>query len=210
MLDRLLWLGHDAFLVDDAPVIYVDPFRLEDGSPGADLILITHGHFDHCSPVDIEKIATDDTLVVAPPDCAASVRELGGRHRLVQAGTRLELLGVEIEVVPAYTRRSRLHGRANGWVGYVISSGDERWYHAGDTDYIVEMRDIQADVACVPVSGRTVMNPAEAAAAAGCIDAGITLPMHYGSFMGSREDAERFRELAAVRVELLEPGAALS
>jgi len=115
----------------------------------------------------------------------------------------------EVEAVPAYPRRSRLHGRANDWLGYVISKDGERWYHAGDTDYIVEMRDIQADVACVPVSGGTVMNPAEAAAAAACIGAGMTLPMHYGTFMGSHEDAERFRDLAEVPVELVEPGASM-
>lgn len=209
MLDRLVWLGHDAFLIEGSPTIYVDPVRIEDDSPEADLILITHGHFDHCSPADIAKIATDDTVIVAPPDCAPGVRELGAEHRLVEAGARLELLGVDVEAVPAYTRRSRMHGRANGWIGYLISNGDERWYHAGDTDYIVEMRDIRADIACVPVSGGTVMDPVEAAAAAGCIGAGTTLPMHYGTFMGSREDAERFRELADVPVEVLEPGASM-
>lgn len=207
MLDRLVWLGHDAFLIEGTPTIYVDPVRLEDDTPEADLVLVTHGHFDHCSPADIAKVANGDTIIVGPPDCAAGVRGLGGEHRLVEPGTRLELLGMEIETVPAYTRRSRMHGRTNGWIGYMISRGDERWYHSGDTDYIVEMRDIQADVACIPVSGGTVMSPVEAAAAARCIGAGVTLPMHYGTFMGSRSDAERFRELAEVPVELLEPGA---
>lgn len=204
MLDEIRWLGHDAFFFGGPPAIYVDPVRLDAG-PDAALILITHCHYDHCSPADIERIATPETVALCPADCAPCVRGLVDEVKIMEAGTRVSLLGVEVEALPAYTRRQRLHGRANGWLGYRLQINGESWYHAGDTDYIVEMKEISADVACLPVSGRTVMNPVEAAAAASCIDPGVAVPMHYGTFVGSDEDAEEFRERAEVPVRILEP-----
>lgn len=204
MLDRLVWLGHDGFLLQGSPTIYIDPVRIPEG-PEADLVLITHGHYDHCSPADILKVATPDTVVIAPQDCAVCLREVDGELKLMEPGDRVELLGAEIEAVPAYTRRCRMHGRTHGWLGYSIRLGEERWYHAGDTDFIAEMRRIRADIACLPVSGGTVMNPIEAAAAAEYVDPGVALPMHYGTFMGSRKDAESFADRAKVPVLIPEP-----
>jgi L-ascorbate metabolism protein UlaG (beta-lactamase superfamily) len=195
VLDRLTWLGHDAFLFEGPPVLYVDPICVPPG-PKADLVLVTHGHFDHCSPSDIAEISTPDTVLVCPRDCCVSCRDLVGDVRIAEPGARISVLGLEVEAIPAYTRRRRLHSRANGWLGYLITRKRERWYHAGDTDYITEMQDVKADIACLPVSGGTVMNPIEAAAAADCIGAGVSLPMHYGTFVGDLEHAERFRDRA--------------
>lgn len=206
MLEQLVWLGHDGFFYRGSPRVYVDPFRIESGPP-ADLVLITHCHFDHCSPEDVAKVATGDTVLICPPDCAACLRGLVGEILLAEPGFRASLLGVKVEAVPAYTRRRRLHGRANGWVGYLLEADGGRWYHAGDTDFIPEMQQIRADVACLPVCGGTVMNPVEAAAAADCIGPGVAVPMHYGKIVGRLEDAEEFRERASVEVRILEPEA---
>lgn len=203
MLDRLAWLGHDAFLFDGPPVVYVDPVSISSG-PQADLILVTHGHFDHCSPPDIAKVATEDTVLICPADCCLRSRPLVGEAIIAEAGDKISLMGLEIEALPAYTRRRRLHPRANGWLGYRITRKGEHWYHAGDTDFICEMKDVKADIACLPVSGGTVMNSLEAAAAAECIRPGVAVPMHYGTFVGGLEDAERFRERTKVPVSILE------
>ena len=205
MLDRLAWLGHASFFFKGPPSIYIDPFRFQ-GGPAADLVLITHAHYDHCSPTDVEKIATEETVIICPADCIPSLRSLPGKRKVLQAGSKISLQGVTVEAVPAYTRKSRMHGRQNGWIGYIVEQDGVRWYHAGDTDYIPEMRSIRADIACLPISGGTVMNPVEAAAAANCIGPSIAVPMHYGVLGGSTPDAELFRSLAQVKVRTLDRG----
>lgn len=203
MLDRIFWLGHSGFFFAGPPRIYIDPFEVEEG-PEADLVLLTHSHYDHCSPTDLGKLVGADTEILCPRDCISCLHELPGRRRIVEAGTRTRLAGADIEVVPAYTRKSRMHGRDNGWVGYVVEVDGVRWYHAGDTDYIPEMREIRADIACLPVSGSTVMSMVEAAAAANCIDPQVVVPMHYGILGDDDLDPELLGNLTHIKVRTLE------
>lgn len=208
MLERIVWLGHAGFFFSGPPRIYIDPFEVDEG-PEADLILLTHSHYDHCSPADLAKLTGSDTEIVCTRDCLSTLHELPGGRRIVQAGSRMELAGARIEVVPAYTRKSRMHGRENGWVGYVVEVDGVRWYHAGDTDYIPEMRKIRADIACLPVSGGTVMNMVEAAAAANCIDPQVVVPMHYGTIGQDDIDPDLLGNLTRVKVHALERKAAV-
>jgi len=208
LLDRLTWLGHAGFYINGPPRIYVDPFRIV-GGPPADLVLLTHPHYDHCSPADLERIVTEQTEILCPDDCLPALRELPGTRRLMEPGSRVSLLGVGIEAVPAYTRKSRMHGRANGWLGYLVELRGIRWYHAGDTDYIPEMRNIRADIACLPISGGETMNLVEAAAAANCIAPQVVVPMHYGT-LGDPIDPELFGNLTRVSVRMFERDPAFS
>lgn len=202
MLDRLTWLGHSGFLLDGPVRVYIDPFRIN-GGPPADVILLTHPHYDHCSPPDLARIANAETEVVCPADCITTLRELPGARRIVEPGSRFELRGMIIEAVPAYTRRSRMHTRDQGWVGYVLEAGGSRLYHAGDTDYIPEMKSIRADIACLPISGGETMNVVEAAAAANCIAPGVVVPMHYGT-ISDEIDPDLFRNLTRIKVHAFE------
>lgn len=208
MLDRLTWLGHSGFLLDGPARVYVDPFRIN-GGPAADVILLTHPHYDHCSPADLGRIAGDETEIFCPADCITVLRDLPGMRRIVEPGSRFEVKGLVIEAVPAYTRRSRMHSRDQGWVGYVIEVDGVRWYHAGDTDYIPEMRSIQADIACLPISGGETMNVVEAAAAANCIAPEVVVPMHYGT-IGAAIDPDLFRNLTRIKVHAFERDAQLA
>lgn len=202
MLENITWLGHDSFRIKDDKVIYIDPWQLEDGEP-ADLILVTHDHYDHFSLEDIQRIRTDDTVVVT---IAASARKLTGPVRTVKAGDKLTVRGIDIEVVPAYNINKRFHPQGAGHVGFIVTVGGQRIYHAGDTDFIPEMKDIEADIALLPVSGTYVMTAEEAAKAAEAIQPKVAVPMHYGSIVGSVQDAQRFKELCPVEVRILEKG----
>jgi len=193
MLDKMEWLGHDTFKVEAGGiVIYTDPFRLEGSLPKADLILVTHEHYDHCSPEDIAKIAGKDTVIVSPGDCEG---KLMGNVKRVKPGDTLKEKGVEIKAVPAYNTNKKFHPKGNNWVGYVITVEGQRIYIAGDTDRIPEMKDIRCDIALLPVSGTYVMTAEEAAGAAGDIKPKVAVPMHYGTIVGTDTDGDTFKRL---------------
>jgi L-ascorbate metabolism protein UlaG (beta-lactamase superfamily) len=209
LLESLDWLGHAGFrLRTRAGVIYIDPYRVE-GGPKADLILITHAHYDHFSPQDVERLSDERTWLVAPP---AVAERAGGRVVSVAPGDVVEeelLRGVGIAAVAAYNTSKRdgsgnhFHPRAAGWVGYELNVRGERLYHSGDTDVIPEMDSVTGvDVALLPVSGVYVMTAAEAAEAARRIGPRVAVPMHWGDQVGTRADAEEFARRSPVEVRI--------
>lgn len=211
LINAIEWLGHSGFRIKAGrQTIYIDPYRAGDG-PQADLILVTHGHYDHFSPQDIERLSHDGTWVVGPPAVAERTR---GKVLSIQPGEELheELVpGVSIAAVAAYNTSKRdpdgnpFHPREAGWVGYDLTIRGERLYHSGDTDVIPEMDQVTGvDVALLPVSGVYVMTPGEAAEAARRIQPKVAVPMHWGEQLGTREDAQAFADKAPVEVRILE------
>ena len=202
----LHWLGHDCFRIEwQGVTIYIDPYRLKDGPP-ADLILITHDHFDHCSPDDVARIQKPETTIVT---VAAAAAKLTGKVEIVQPGDELTLKGVHIRAVPAYnTNKFRspgnpFHPKEKGYVGFVLTLGERRIYHTGDSDHIHEMGEIETDVALLPVSGIYVMTAEEAAEAARAIQPKLAIPMHVGADIGDLSATETFKRLANVPVTIL-------
>lgn len=199
MVKNIHWLGHDTFKITGEKVIFTDPFKLRK-EDAADIILITHEHRDHCSPDDVKKIQVPDTVIVAPSDCAAKLR---GEVKTVKPGDKIEVKGTKIEVVPAYNTNKNFHTKDRGWVGYIITVLGQRIYLAGDTDHIPEMREFRADIALLPVSGTYVMTAEEAVMAALDIKPKIAIPMHYGSIVGSEDDARRFAAGLQGKIEVV-------
>ena len=197
LVSKLHRLGHDTFRVDGPPIIYIDPWKLPPGAQVADLILVTHDHFDHCSPDDVKKISKPGTVVIADP---ASAAKLPGA-RILRPGEKVVVGEVTVEAVPAYNVNKfrspgvPFHPKSAGYNGYIIAVGGERLYHAGDTDHIPEMAGYRCDVALLPVSGTYVMTAHEAAAAALDIKPRVAVPMHYGDIVGGTADVQRFQEL---------------
>lgn len=203
ILDNLIWLGHDGFLLKSGGVnIYFDPFQLKGDLPKADLLLITHEHFDHCSPEDIAKIATPDTEIITEPQ---SAKKLSGRVRTMAPGESCEIGNIKIEAVASYNLNKKFHPRANNWLGFVLTVEGIRIYHAGDTDYIPEMKDIKADIALLPVSGTYVMTADEAVQAALAINPQVAIPMHFGAIVGELSDAENFARALAGKIRVKIP-----
>jgi L-ascorbate metabolism protein UlaG (beta-lactamase superfamily) len=208
LAQSIQWLGHAGFRLQVAgKVVYIDPYRSPAG-PQADLVLITHDHFDHFSPEDLEQLSASGTRVIGP---ATVTEQLKGATVTIAPGETVELPGFDVTAVAAYNTNKLdsegkpFHPKESGWVGYVIKAGGRKIYHSGDTDVIPEMDQAAgADVALLPVSGTYVMTPVEAAEAARRIDARIAIPMHWGTIIGSRDDAEQFAEHADVEVRIPE------
>ena len=201
LLEGIIWLGHDSFRIK-APegVIYFDPWKVRSAEP-ADLILITHEHHDHFSAEDVKKLRKPDTIIVT---IAAVAKQLAGDVHTVKPGDTLTVKGIQIEAVPAYNPAKQFHPKTAGHVGYIITAGGQRIYHAGDTDMIPEMANIHTDVALLPVGGKYTMNASEAAEAANLIKPKVAVPMHWGGgVIGTRADAEAFKKACKVPVEIL-------
>jgi len=148
----------------------------------------------------VSKIQQDGTVIVTEKDSAG---KLSGDVRVVAPGENLTVDGVNIEAVPAYNVNKNFHPKANGWLGFIVEIEGVRVYHAGDTDFIPEMRDLQTDIAFLPVSGTYVMTADEAVEAAIAIDPRIVIPMHYGSIVGGDQDAVKFRDALREKFEVI-------
>jgi len=205
------WLGHDSIVLAGSKTVVIDPFKAQ-GNYKADLLLISHEHFDHLSEDDIRRFSSPSTTMVAAKVCEDGLKSFPNEKKFVTPGMKLELKGVTIETLPAYnTNKFRepgkvFHPKQDGRVGFVVTLDKVRFYHAGDTDATPEMQGVDVDVAFLPVSGTYVMTAAEAAEAAKRMKAKVVVPFHWGAIVGSKADAESFKKLLAGTrtVEILE------
>lgn len=200
---KIHFLGHASFLIEDELRIAIDPYEIQ-RKDKCDFIFITHSHYDHCSPVDIGRLAdTDKTVIIAPPDCVEKVRTLGSKVVEVQPGKEYKP-GIRFKTIRAYNKSKPFHPKENNWLGYVIYLS-ESIYHCGDTDLIPEMKSLKPDILLIPVGGTYTMNTEEALQAIEVISPGKVIPMHYGKIIGDRRDAETIKARSKAPVEILEP-----
>jgi L-ascorbate metabolism protein UlaG (beta-lactamase superfamily) len=188
------WLGHSAFRIeDDTLQLYIDPYNLPSNAPKADIIFITHAHYDHFSAEDIAKIKKESTIIVAPKDVGSKI----GKGTIEVIPQQSYAIGnLKVQTVPAYNMDKKFHPKQNNWVGYIITlSSGQKIYHAGDTDFIPEMKKVVTDIAFLPCGGTYTMTAKQAAEAANEFKPQLLIPMHWGSVVGSKADAEEVKKL---------------
>ena len=203
------WIGHASFRISAQDrVVYIDPWKLPAPQPDADLVFVSHGHFDHWSADDVAAVSRQSTAVFGPADVVESLPS----GRLLRPGERIEIAGMCIEGVPAYNLDKDFHPKANDWLGAVITLGGARIYYAGDTDLVPEMSALsEVDVALLPVGGTFTMTATQAAEACQAIGPKTALPYHWGDIVGTEADAQAFVDATAgCDARLVRPGDTIS
>lgn len=198
MTENIEAFGQNSILVKDGEKnIYIDPFKMKETSNDADYILITHDHYDHFSPEDIEKVMGSSTILVVPEKMEKKAKEIADRFAklvTVKPGESYKIDGLEFETVPAYNMLKPFHPKSAEWVGYILKVGGKRIYIAGDTDATPEARAVKCDVALVPIGGTYTMDAKKAAAFINEIGPAVAIPVHYGTAVGKPSDGQIFEE----------------
>ncbi len=210
------WLGHAGFLIKNSKVIYIDPYNIKEDSEKADLILITHSHYDHCSVADMQKIVKEGTKIIMTADCQSKITrfDVPIEMTIIEPGQEIDLNTIKVVALASYNVDKHFHPKDEGWVGFLIKMNDVLIYHAGDTDIIPEMQKLTGHsgsnkefVALLPVGGRFTMTAEEAAEAANLIKPSLAIPMHYGTIVGTEKDADEFCQLCeenGIKTEIMQ------
>ena len=177
-------------------ILYFDPYLISGAEHDADIVFITHAHYDHLDPGSVEKVSGQNTVFVAPAGMAKEMKNVAGNAELVlmAPGDEKAVSGVSVQAVPAYNRLKPFHPKRNGWLGYIVKMDGVSYYVAGDTDAVSELSGVVCDVALVPIGGTYTMNAKDAAKLINKIRPAAAIPTHYGSIVGKPEDAEVFRQ----------------
>jgi len=197
MLENIKWLGHSSIKILGDMNIYIDPYNIKEKLNDADIIFITHNHYDHFSPEDIIKCKRNDSKIVVTEDLYNDALNLGFDDKDiigVSPNNNYKLDNINFRTIPAYNINKKFHPKENNWVGYIIDFNNIKYYIAGDTDITKENKKVKCDIAFLPVGGTFTTDYKEAAMLANEIEPNIAIPIHYGSLVGTEEDATKFKK----------------
>lgn len=198
MLENIEVLYHSSIKINKEKTIYIDPFKIDKDYNDADIVFITHDHFDHYSEEDIDKVINENTTIIIPEELLTKILRKGINKNAiitVEPNKKYIVQGIKFETIPAYNTNKTFHPKENDWIGYIIMLDGIRYYIAGDTDITEENRKVKCDVAFVPVGGTYTMDFKEAAQLINEIQPKIAVPIHYGSIVGTEQDATDFIKL---------------
>lgn len=203
MFEEVKVLNHSSIKISGEQILYFDPFEITEESHDADIVFITHEHFDHYSPEDIRKILKSDTVLVMPESMKGEEKkaEVSACEFIVPNGTA-EINGLKVKAIPAYNRLKPFHTKGKNFVGYLVSMKDVTYYVAGDTDMTPDNQEVKCDVALVPVGGKFTMDYKEAAKLVNRMMPKLAVPTHYGKVVGSPDDGKKFAELVDEKIEV--------
>lgn len=205
MIENVRCLGHSSILIEKCgKAIYIDPYDLKEENHNADIIFITHSHYDHYSEEDINKVKKENTYFVVTEDLYNNVVNLGidsSRVIKVKPNEEYNVSGISFVTVPSYNINKQFHPKENGWVGYILDLEGKKYYIAGDTDITDENQKVICDVAFIPIGGTYTMTYDEAAKLVNIIRPQVAIPIHYGKIVGTKQDAENFKKLLDKEIE---------
>lgn len=210
-LDNIIVNAQSSIKISGSRNLYFDAFQIQDETHDADIVFITHEHFDHFDAESIKKVMNSTTIIAAPLSMKAKLLKDGpadeSRYIFLEPGMSVKIKDVDVTGVPAYNVLKPFHPKHNKWLGYVVRLDARTYYIAGDTDPIAENAKIRCDVAFVPVGGGYTMGKKHAAEFVADMKPKAAVPIHYGNVVGSPEDGQKFKEIveglnSEIQVEL--------
>lgn len=183
--------------IEGSKILYFDPFKIETDRHDADMIFITHEHYDHFEPESIMKLKNESTILVAPESMKKQVLSTQGLTSdtcvFYNPNETHEQGDITIETVSAYNKLKPFHPKSKKWQGYVVKMDDIRYYVAGDTDVNEDIKKVQCDVAIIPIGGHFTMDKKQAAEYIAGLKPKAVIPTHYGSIVGDKADGQTFK-----------------
>ena len=204
MINNISINCHSSIKINGEKIIYIDPYKIKEINKDADLIFITHEHYDHYSIEDINKIKKSNTRFIVPKSMKNRLiidRISENDIISVDVKNKYNVDDIEFETIPAYNINKNFHPKNNNWVGYIININNTKYYIAGDTDMTEETINVKCDIAFVPIGGTYTMDYKEAAALTNKIKPKYAIPIHYGLIVGTNEDAIKYSNLLDKEIE---------
>ena len=187
-------------------VLYFDPFKIEEDINDADIIFITHSHYDHFDINSINKVKNDNTIIVAPKSMEKDLMSINVKEIIyMNPYDEINLEGINAKGIPSYNNGKPFHPKNNNWLGYLVTYNSITYYIAGDTDKTEDNEKVKCDVALIPIGGHYTMDVKEATDLVKIINPKVVIPTHYGSIIGSLEDGHKLKDnLSDTKIEVIE------
>ncbi len=204
MINNIMINCHSSIKINGKKIIYIDPYKIKEINKDADLIFITHEHYDHYSIEDINKIKKSNTRFIVPKSMKNRlvIDEISESDIIsVDVKNKYNVDDIEFETIPAYNINKSFHPKNNNWVGYIININNIKYYIAGDTDMTEEAINVKCDIAFIPIGGTYTMDYKEAATLTNKMKPKYTIPIHYGLIVGKYEDAIKYSNLLDKEIE---------
>ena len=206
MIEEITINEHSSIRIQGERIIYFDPYQITEESHDADMIFITHDHYDHFDPASVEKVLKEDTIMVIPGSSFDAWSDSGlivTQVLQMNPGEKIDMGWIVIETLPAYNLRKHFHPRKKNWLGYLVTMEERRIYVAGDTDVTDENRQVRCDIALVPIGGTYTMDAKKAAELINAIHPEIAVPTHFGNIVGNPEDAMTFAKIVDADIQVV-------
>lgn len=187
-------------------VIYFDPYKIQNDKHDADIIFITHNHYDHMDSESIERVKNYNTVVVAPKSMEDIISKIEfSNYIYLEPFDETNIDNINIKTIPAYNNEKQFHPRANNWLGYIVTIDNTTYYIAGDTDVTEETNNVKCDIAFIPIGGHFTMDVEEATELIKRINPKIVIPIHYGTIIGKPTYGKVLKEnLSNTDIEVIE------